>query len=59
MKKLEKDLGKFERIKHFIVKRKPFSIETGELTPKQSVKRKVVEQKYAKEIDDMYALTVI
>lgn len=59
IKKYEKDLGKFERIKHFLVKRRPFSIETGELTPKQSIKRKVVEQKFAKEIDTMYELMVI
>ncbi|MFN7312379.1 MAG: AMP-dependent synthetase/ligase [Bacteroidota bacterium] len=55
----EKDLGKFERVKHFIVKRKPFSLEEGEMTPTQKAKRKVIEQKYEAEIDAMYALMVI
>ncbi len=47
-------LAKFERIKNFIVKRNPFSIDDGEMTPKMSVKRKVVEKKFAEEIDAMY-----
>ncbi len=54
MQSLEKDLGKFERVKEFIVKRRPFSLETGELTPTQKAKRKVIEQKYAQEIKNMY-----
>ncbi|MBI3235428.1 MAG: AMP-binding protein, partial [Bacteroidetes bacterium] len=52
--KLSNELAKFERIKGFIVKRNPFSIENGEMTPKQSVKRKVVETKFKSQIDDMY-----
>jgi long-chain acyl-CoA synthetase len=54
MKELEKELGKFERVKAFIVKRRPFSLEDGELTPTQKVKRKIVEQKYTDPIKKMY-----
>lgn len=54
MKKLEKELGKFERVKEFIVKRRPFTLEAGEMTPTQKIKRKIVEQKYAAEIKNMY-----
>jgi long-chain acyl-CoA synthetase len=54
MKELEKELGKFERVKEFIVKRTPFSLEEGEMTPTQKIKRKIVEQKYADPIRKMY-----
>lgn len=54
IRKLSNELAKFERIKNFIVKRNPFSIEEGELTPSMKIKRKVVENMYAAEIDRMY-----
>jgi long-chain acyl-CoA synthetase len=47
-------LAKFERIKDFLVKRRPFSPEEGEMTPTQKIKRKFVEEKYAVYIDGMY-----
>ena len=54
IKKYSNELAKFERIKNFRVKRKPFSIEDGEITPTMKAKRKVIEKKYAKDIDDLY-----
>lgn len=54
IRKFSNELAKFERIKNFIVKRNPFSIEDGELTPSMKAKRKVIETKYASEIDQMY-----
>jgi long-chain acyl-CoA synthetase len=56
--KYEKELGKFERVKHFVVKRRLFTLEAGEMTPTQKVKRKLVEQKYAEEIKNMYVVLV-
>ncbi len=58
IRKLSGELAKFERIKNFKVKRNAFSIETGEMTPKMSLKRKVVEKKYAEDIDRMYTQEV-
>ncbi|RYG27422.1 MAG: long-chain fatty acid--CoA ligase, partial [Chitinophagaceae bacterium] len=58
IRKLSGELAKFERIKHFKVKRNPFSIEDGELTPSMKAKRKVIEKKYADSIDAMYAEAV-
>ncbi len=55
IKKLSLELAKFERIKNFKVKRNPFSIESGEITPTLKAKRKVIEKKYAEAIDEMYA----
>lgn len=54
IKKLSQELAKFERIKAFRLKRNPFSIETGELTPSMKAKRKVIEKKYAEEINRLY-----
>lgn len=52
--KFSNELAKFERIRKFLVKRNLFSIDEGELTPTLKAKRKVIEKKYAKEIDDLY-----
>ena len=54
VKKLSENLAKFERIKDFIVKREPFSVEAGDMTITLKIKRKVVMEKYANEIEGMY-----
>jgi len=54
MKKLEVNLGKYERVKHYALKRRPFTLEDGEMTPTQKIKRKVVETKYNDEIKSIY-----
>ncbi|HVV54312.1 MAG TPA: AMP-binding protein, partial [Mucilaginibacter sp.] len=54
IKRLSGELAKFERIKNFKVKRKPFSMDEGEITPTMKAKRKVIERKYAADIDEMY-----
>lgn len=56
--KLSSELAKFERLKAFIVKRNPFSIEEGEITPTMKVKRKVIEKKYEDKINEMYLQNV-
>lgn len=56
IRKISNELAKFERIKHFIIKRNPFSVEEGEITPTLKVKRRVVEKKYAAEIAAMYEI---
>ncbi|MDB4900906.1 MAG: Long-chain-fatty-acid--CoA ligase FadD15 [Mucilaginibacter sp.] len=56
IKRLSNELAKFERIKNFKVKRKPFSMDEGEITPTMKPKRKVIEKKYANTIDEMYMM---
>jgi long-chain acyl-CoA synthetase len=48
------NMASFETIKDFILTEKPFSIETGELTPSLKVKRKVVLEKFKDQIEQMY-----
>jgi long-chain acyl-CoA synthetase len=45
----------FELPKRFLILPRDFSIETGELTPKLSVRRRIVEQRYAPQIAALYA----
>jgi len=49
-----KKLANFERVRKFAILDKPFTIESGELTPSLKIKRKVVEERYKDLIDDMY-----
>jgi long-chain acyl-CoA synthetase len=50
-----KHLAQYEKIKKYRLLDREFSQETGELTPTMKVKRKVVNQKYKAQIDEMYA----
>jgi long-chain acyl-CoA synthetase len=51
---MQKDLANFERVRKFTLLAKPFTIEDGELTPTQKVRRSVVEQRYSHLIESMY-----
>jgi long-chain acyl-CoA synthetase len=60
-KKMEKEVfGELEGLAHFEMPKKigllehDFSIERGELTPKMSVKRRVVDKTYKDLIDSLY-----
>jgi long-chain acyl-CoA synthetase len=50
----QKNLASFEKIRKFNLLQTPFTIESGELTPTQKIKRKYVEEKYKHIIDNMY-----
>jgi long-chain acyl-CoA synthetase len=47
-------LARVEQVKKFTVLSRAFGIDTGELTPTLKVKRKVVNQNFAREIEAMY-----
>ncbi|WP_413285776.1 AMP-dependent synthetase/ligase [Vibrio sp. MA40-2] len=51
---LQKDLAKFEQVKKFTLLPKAFSMDKGELTPTQKLRRKVIHERYEVEIEDMY-----
>lgn len=50
---VNKTLANFEIIKRFTILDNVFSIESGELTPTMKVKRKVIKERYASEIESM------
>lgn len=52
---LNQSLNRWETIKQFRVLDHDFTVETGELTPSQKVKRRVVENMYSELLDDMYS----
>ncbi|MEZ4463654.1 MAG: long-chain fatty acid--CoA ligase [bacterium] len=48
------ELARYETIKHFHLLPRDFTVEGGELTPTQKVKRRVVSERYAAEIEALY-----
>lgn len=54
IEQFQKDLANYERVRRFILLPKPLTIEDGELTPTQKIRRKVVEERYAHLIERMY-----
>jgi long-chain acyl-CoA synthetase len=47
-------LARVEQVKKFVILARPFGIDTGELTPTLKIKRKIVAQNFAREIESMY-----
>ena len=54
MEKANSELAKYETIKRWTILPEDFTPDTGELTPTQKVKRKVVNDKYGAEIEAFY-----
>jgi long-chain acyl-CoA synthetase len=52
---LNSGLAQFEKLKKVLLVPDEFSVESGELTPSMKLKRRVVEKKYQRELDTMYA----
>jgi long-chain acyl-CoA synthetase len=52
---VNQELARVETVKKFTILPAPFSIDAGELTPTLKVKRKVVSERYAAQIEAMYA----
>jgi len=51
---VNESLPRYEQIKYYKVLDKPFSVESGELTPTLKLKRRIVFEKYKDEIECMY-----
>ena len=55
---LNAELGSWERIKYFELLPHDFSEDRGEITPTLKVKRRVVQERYREQIEDMYSTKV-
>lgn len=54
VRQTNKDLGKWEQIKRFILLPTEWSVETGELTPKMSLKRRIILDQQRDKIEELY-----
>src|SRR5262249_12072493 len=52
---VNRELASFESVKYFRILPRDLTVETGELTPSLKVKRKVMAERYRREIEEMYA----
>ena len=54
MDQFQKKLANYERVRKFVLLDRPFTIESGEITPSLKIKRKYVEERYQDLIEQMY-----
>ena len=54
LSKIQRKLANYERVRKFVLLDRPFSIESGEMTPSMKIKRKIIEEKYDYLIEQMY-----
>jgi long-chain acyl-CoA synthetase len=51
---IQRDLANYERVRKFTLLDRQFTVEDGELTPTQKVRRKAIEERYKTLIESMY-----
>jgi len=54
MIQFQKKLANYERVRKFVLLDRPFTIDSGEITPSMKIKRKIVEENYKELIEVMY-----
>jgi long-chain acyl-CoA synthetase len=52
---INQNLARFEKLKRVMMVADEFTIDNGVLTPTMKLKRRVIEERYKKQIDDLYA----
>jgi long-chain acyl-CoA synthetase len=54
IQQIQRDLANYERVRKFTLLDRQFTIEDGELTPTQKVRRRAIEERYKHIIESMY-----
>lgn len=54
LNRINQNFGSWEQIKKFAIIPNEMTVETGELTPTLKMKRKIILQKYEREVEDIY-----
>lgn len=54
VREIQHELASYEQVKKFALLATPFTMEAGELTPTLKIRRKIIAQRYQKEIDAFY-----
>jgi long-chain acyl-CoA synthetase len=55
VEEINRSLARFEKLKRVIVVADEFSIDNGVMTPTLKLRRRVIEERYKKQIDELYA----
>ncbi len=55
VERINQNLARFEKLKRVILVEDEFTIGNGALTPTLKLRRKVIEERYKKQIDELYA----
>jgi long-chain acyl-CoA synthetase len=52
---VNQNLARFEKLKRVILVADEFTVENGVMTPTLKLKRRVIEERYRQQIDELYA----
>ncbi len=52
---INRKLARFEKLKRVILVPDEFTVDNGSLTPTLKLRRRVIEDRYRKQIDELYA----
>lgn len=54
LNQMQRNLANYEKVRKFALLDRPFTIETGEITPSMKIRRKYIEERYGDLIEKMY-----
>jgi long-subunit acyl-CoA synthetase (AMP-forming) len=57
VEEVNQNLARFEKLKHVLLVPEEFSADNGALTPTLKLRRRIIEERYRKQIDELYAQT--